>query len=186
MCITNFQYKNSSNNIFSSPTIEDKISYDYNMPPVFDDYGDENNYSVESAPTTIVHVGSINHFTLEPPQPLLRNLPNLSSARRRPRRTGEPQPPLNLDHPSVPLLPPPSPFAPLGKVLGRGGGGGLPRSAAGQRVGARSGRPSPAVMQERRSDSGDVRRHPGLTAAWPGGGGQAGRSGPRWVRLTSL
>jgi hypothetical protein len=49
-------------NIFSSPTIEDKICYDYNMPPVFDDYGDGNNYSVESAPTTIVHVGSINSF----------------------------------------------------------------------------------------------------------------------------
>jgi hypothetical protein len=32
------------------------------MPPVFDDYGDENNYSVESAPATIVHVGSINSF----------------------------------------------------------------------------------------------------------------------------
>jgi hypothetical protein len=29
------------------------------MPPIFDDYGD---YSVESAPTTIVHVGSINSF----------------------------------------------------------------------------------------------------------------------------
>jgi hypothetical protein len=32
------------------------------MPPVFDDYGDENNYSVGSTPTTIVHVGSINSF----------------------------------------------------------------------------------------------------------------------------
>jgi hypothetical protein len=32
------------------------------MPPFFDDYGDENNYSVKSAPTTIVHVGSINYF----------------------------------------------------------------------------------------------------------------------------
>jgi hypothetical protein len=32
------------------------------MPPIFDDYGDENNYSIESAPTTIVHVGSINSF----------------------------------------------------------------------------------------------------------------------------
>jgi hypothetical protein len=32
------------------------------MPPVFDDYGDENNYFGESAPTTIVHVGSINSF----------------------------------------------------------------------------------------------------------------------------
>jgi hypothetical protein len=31
-------------------------------PPVFDDYGDENNYFVESAPTTIVHVESINSF----------------------------------------------------------------------------------------------------------------------------
>jgi hypothetical protein len=49
-------------NIFSSPTIEEKISYDYNMPPVFDDYGDENNFSIEAAPTTIVHVGSINSF----------------------------------------------------------------------------------------------------------------------------
>jgi hypothetical protein len=47
-------------NIFSS-CFEEKISYDYNMPPVFDDYGDENNF-VESAPTTIVHVGSINSF----------------------------------------------------------------------------------------------------------------------------
>ena len=49
-------------NIFSSPTFEEKISYDYNMPPIFDDYGDENNYSVESAPTTIVPVVSINSF----------------------------------------------------------------------------------------------------------------------------
>jgi hypothetical protein len=32
------------------------------MPPVFDDYDDGNNYSVESAPTTIVYVGSINSF----------------------------------------------------------------------------------------------------------------------------
>jgi hypothetical protein len=32
------------------------------MPPVFDDYGDDNNYYVESASTTIVHVGSINSF----------------------------------------------------------------------------------------------------------------------------
>jgi hypothetical protein len=49
-------------NIFSSPTFEEKISYDYNMTPIFDDYGYENNYSVESAPTTIVHVESINSF----------------------------------------------------------------------------------------------------------------------------
>jgi hypothetical protein len=53
---------NEEYNVFSSPTFEEKISYDYNMPPVFDDYGDENNYSVESAPTMIVHVGSINSF----------------------------------------------------------------------------------------------------------------------------
>jgi hypothetical protein len=32
------------------------------MPPIFDDYGDENNYSVETAPTMIVNVGSINSF----------------------------------------------------------------------------------------------------------------------------
>jgi hypothetical protein len=47
--------------IFSSPTIEEKPRYDYNMPPIFDDYGDENNF-VEFAPTTIVHVRSINSF----------------------------------------------------------------------------------------------------------------------------
>jgi hypothetical protein len=32
------------------------------MPPIFDDYGDENSYFGESAPTMIVHVGSINPF----------------------------------------------------------------------------------------------------------------------------
>jgi hypothetical protein len=53
---------NDEYNIFSSPTIEEETRYDYNMPPIFDDYGDENNYFVESAPTTIVHVGSINSF----------------------------------------------------------------------------------------------------------------------------
>jgi hypothetical protein len=42
--------------------------YDYNMPPIFDDYGDENNF-VELAPTAIskndyVHVRSINSFML--------------------------------------------------------------------------------------------------------------------------
>jgi hypothetical protein len=47
-------------NIFSSPTIEE-TRYDCNMPPIFDDYGDENKF-VEFAPTTIVHVGSINSF----------------------------------------------------------------------------------------------------------------------------
>jgi hypothetical protein len=50
---------NDEYNIFSSPTIEEETMYDYNMPPIFDDYGDENNF-VEFAPTTIVHVGSIN------------------------------------------------------------------------------------------------------------------------------
>src|SRR4051812_31719601 len=42
--------------IFSLPTIEEKIYYDYNMPPIFDDYDDENNndsYFVEFAPTII-------------------------------------------------------------------------------------------------------------------------------------
>jgi hypothetical protein len=32
------------------------------MPPIFDDYGDENSYFGEFAPTMIVHVGSINSF----------------------------------------------------------------------------------------------------------------------------
>ena len=54
--------------IFSPPTIEEKINY--NMPPIFYDYGDENNndcYFVEFAPTTInendyAYVESINSF----------------------------------------------------------------------------------------------------------------------------
>jgi hypothetical protein len=61
---------NDEYDIFSPPTIEEKTRYDYNMPPIFDDYGDENNfdsYIVEFAPTTInktdyVYVGSINSF----------------------------------------------------------------------------------------------------------------------------
>jgi hypothetical protein len=58
---------NDEYDIFSPPTIKEKISYDYNMPPIFDDYGDENNdsYFVEFAPTMInkndyVYVESIN------------------------------------------------------------------------------------------------------------------------------
>jgi hypothetical protein len=59
---------NDEYDILSPPTIEEKTRYDYNMPPIFDDYCDENNYFVEFAPTTItknnyVHVGSINSFT---------------------------------------------------------------------------------------------------------------------------
>ena len=59
--------------IFSPPTIEEKGNYDYNMPHIFDDYGDENNndsYFVEFAPTTInendyAYVESINSFMHE-------------------------------------------------------------------------------------------------------------------------
>jgi hypothetical protein len=52
---------NDEYDIFSPPTIEEKIRYDYNMPLIFNDYGDGNNYFVEFAPT-IVHVESINSF----------------------------------------------------------------------------------------------------------------------------
>jgi hypothetical protein len=52
---------NDEYNIFSSPTIEEETRYDYNMPPIFDDYDDQNNL-VEFGPTMIVHVGSINSF----------------------------------------------------------------------------------------------------------------------------
>jgi hypothetical protein len=44
---------NDEYDIFSPPTIEEKTRYDYNMPPIFYDYGDENDY---------VYVGSINSF----------------------------------------------------------------------------------------------------------------------------
>jgi hypothetical protein len=65
-CSIAYDDYNDGYDIFSSPTIEEKTRYDYNMPPIFDDYGDENNF-VEFAPTTIsrndyVHVGSINSF----------------------------------------------------------------------------------------------------------------------------
>jgi hypothetical protein len=58
---------NDEYDIFGPPNIEEKTRYDYNMPPTFYGYGDENNYFVEFAPTTItkndyVHVGSINSF----------------------------------------------------------------------------------------------------------------------------
>jgi hypothetical protein len=53
---------NDEYDIFRSPTIEEETRYDYNMPPIFDDNGDENSYIGEFAPT-IVHVGSINSFT---------------------------------------------------------------------------------------------------------------------------
>jgi hypothetical protein len=53
---------NDQHNIFSSPTIEEEARYDYNTPPIFDDYHDENSYFGEFAPTTIVHVGSMNSF----------------------------------------------------------------------------------------------------------------------------
>jgi hypothetical protein len=42
---------NDEYDIFSPPTIEEKTRYDYNMPPIFYDYGDEND---------CVYVGSIN------------------------------------------------------------------------------------------------------------------------------
>jgi hypothetical protein len=65
---TTYDDYNDEYDIFSSPTIEEKIRYDYNMPPIFDDYGDENNF-VEFAPTAIskndyVHVRSINSVML--------------------------------------------------------------------------------------------------------------------------
>jgi hypothetical protein len=44
---------NDEYDIFSPPTIEEKTRYDYNMPHIFYDYGDENDY---------VYVGSINSF----------------------------------------------------------------------------------------------------------------------------
>jgi hypothetical protein len=50
------------NYIYNFQPHEEKARYDYNMPPIFDDSGDENNYFVEFSPTTIakndyVHVG---------------------------------------------------------------------------------------------------------------------------------
>src|SRR3954462_5458163 len=61
---------NDEFDIFSPPTIEEKINRDYNMPPIFDDYGDENNsdsYFVEFAPTMInkddyAYVESNNYY----------------------------------------------------------------------------------------------------------------------------
>jgi hypothetical protein len=60
-CSIAYDGYNDEYDIFSSPTIEEETRYDYNMPPIFHDYGDENNFG-ESTPTMIVHVGSINSF----------------------------------------------------------------------------------------------------------------------------
>jgi hypothetical protein len=62
-----YDHYNDEYDIFSPPNVEEKTRYDYNMPPIFDEYGDENNYFVEFAPTMIakndyVHVGNINSF----------------------------------------------------------------------------------------------------------------------------
>ena len=35
------------------PVMEDKFDYDYNMPPIFDDENNNDSYFVEFAPTTI-------------------------------------------------------------------------------------------------------------------------------------
>ena len=60
--------------ILSPPTIEEGINYDYNMPPIYDDYCDDtcsmknnDSYFVEFAPTTInendyAYVESNNSF----------------------------------------------------------------------------------------------------------------------------
>src|SRR4051812_44778109 len=56
--------------IFRTPSTEEKFYFDDTMPPIFDDYGDENNNEccfVEFAPTTInkndyAYVESINYF----------------------------------------------------------------------------------------------------------------------------
>jgi hypothetical protein len=61
-CSIAYDDYNDEYNIFSSPTIKEETRYNYNMPHIFDDYGDENSYFGEFAPTTIVHVGSINPF----------------------------------------------------------------------------------------------------------------------------
>jgi hypothetical protein len=44
---------NDEYGIFSSPTIGEETRYAYNTPPIFDDYGDENSYFGEFAPTTL-------------------------------------------------------------------------------------------------------------------------------------
>jgi hypothetical protein len=72
-CTISAIYVPSNDDMFTNEhTLEDtySISYDYSMPPIFDDYGDENNndsYFVEFAPTMIkkndyVYVGSITYF----------------------------------------------------------------------------------------------------------------------------
>jgi hypothetical protein len=61
ICSIAYEDYNDEYDIFSSPTTEEETRYDYNMPPIFDDYGDENNFG-ESTNTMIVHVGSINSF----------------------------------------------------------------------------------------------------------------------------
>jgi hypothetical protein len=72
---------NDMYNIFSSPTFEEEISYDYNMPPVFDDYGDENNYYVELDDTPRVAAGLLISYYKQ-----LQRKICIACSRHRPRR----------------------------------------------------------------------------------------------------
>jgi hypothetical protein len=58
-CSITYDDYNDEYDIFYSPTIEEKTRYDYNMPPIFDDYGDENNYFVEFAPRMIMFMWGV-------------------------------------------------------------------------------------------------------------------------------
>src|SRR5215217_2555736 len=56
--------------IFSPPSIEEKIYFDDTMPPIFDDENNNDSYFVEFAPTTTnkidyAYVGSSNYFMHE-------------------------------------------------------------------------------------------------------------------------
>src|SRR5215208_4390864 len=56
--------------IFSPPSIEEKIYFDDTLPPIFDDENNNDSYFVEFAPTTTnkidyAHVGSSNNFMHE-------------------------------------------------------------------------------------------------------------------------
>ena len=49
----------TENELFSPPSLEEKIEYDYNMPPIYDDYNDESGFGDSMT------LGSINPTSLD-------------------------------------------------------------------------------------------------------------------------
>ena len=61
-----YDYYNDEYDIFSPPTIEDKVYYDYDMPPIYYDYNDDYEcFTPTITKKDFTYVESTNNFMLE-------------------------------------------------------------------------------------------------------------------------